>query len=179
MSNPNALLQQVLDRPAAEVEAWLGADTPPDFDWRALAEAAGWNALHKAADTVAAVGWARVSRLARDRLVAGLTGDRYEQWRSRIADATLRAELINRHGPVRGDPFLDCDALFEQFLARYGDQYDEVAKDAEQWTELPIGRVRNLRYIKNELDVLRSLDRCQRFADPQVQRWLQVWPLLP
>jgi hypothetical protein len=44
---------------------------------------------------------------------------------------------------------------------------------------LPIERIRDLRYIKNELNVLRRLDRCERFADPAVQRWLALWPQLP
>jgi hypothetical protein len=156
-----------------------GGPSPPGFNWLGLAEAAGWDALHRAGDVTEALAWARVARAARERLVADAGGYRYEAWRARLGDDNLRAELIVRYGSVRGDPFLDCDELFRSFLARHDAEFDEVARDCGRWPGLPIERIRDLRYIKNELNVLRRLDRCERFADPAVQRWLALWPQLP
>src|SRR5262245_18928483 len=176
----NTLLRQLLTRPAAEVEAWLSSNVaPPDFNWLGLAEAAGSDTLRASADVTEALTWARVARAARERLVAGAGGHPYEPGRAKLGDDNLRAALITRYGSVPGDAFLDCDELFVSFLARHDVEFDEVARDSAQWTTLPIERIRDMRYIKNELSVLRGLDQCERFADPAIQRWLALWPQLP
>jgi hypothetical protein len=180
MTDADELLRQLLRRPPSEIESWLAAaGPPPDFNWRGLAEVAGWEALNDPIELTDALAWARIARLALDRLAAAAPGDRGEAQRSRNNLQRLRAGLITRHGVVPGDPFLDCDQLFDDFLARYGDQYDAVARDSERWTTLPIERIRDLRYIKNELNPLLRLDQCERFADAEVQRWVALWPQLP
>lgn len=174
----NELLRRLLDQPPGEIEAWLARATAPGgFNWLGLAEVAGNNALRQDGGPVAvALSWARIADHATARFIA-VAPDAAESRTTGLK--RLRAELINRHGSVPGDPFLDCDEIFRWFLGRHGNEFDAAAADATHWTELPIERIRELRSIKNELSVLKLLGRCAPFGTPEVQRWIQLWGRLP
>lgn len=118
---------------------------PADFGWRGLAEVAGHEALSREPTELSVkLARARVARLARDRLAAE-AADTYERTRYASDMMRLRAELINRHGAVPGDPFLDCDEVFEWFLNRHAGEFEAVAGDIIHWIELPVEGIRYLR----------------------------------
>jgi hypothetical protein len=93
--------------------------------------------------------------------------------------ALLRAALLRRHGHRPGDPVLDCDRVVDWFLSRHVGDLEAAERDGDHWRELPIVRIRELRDIKNDLAVIRQLERCDRFRSPEVQRWLRLRDRLP
>lgn len=177
MDNTTDPLQQLLSRTPDDIEAWLRQpDAPTGFNWLGLAEVAGYEAMR--CDLTTALAWARVSIAVRYRL-ADMMGESSVH-SGQITDAMrLRTHLINRYGAINGDPVLDCDEIFHWFLDRHADQFDHAAADAGHWHDLPIERIRELRWIKGELNLLRRLDHCTLATSDEVQRWLTVWDQLP
>lgn len=177
MENLIDLLNQLLLRPPSEVELWLQQpDAPTGFNWLGLAEVAGNKAMRGDRDTDLA--WARVSVSVRYRL-AEMMGESSEYSGQITSAMRLRAELINRYGHVDGDPLLDCQAIFRWFIDRHAGQFDQAAVDTNHWLDLPIERMRELRRIKEELNVLRRLDHCALATNDEFQRWLALWTRLP
>ncbi|MGX1776316.1 hypothetical protein ACWIGW_29690 [Nocardia brasiliensis] len=177
MNDPRTLLDHLLSLPPTEIETWLRTSgAPPDFNWLGLAEVTAHEAMR--ADATSGISWARVAICIRERIAATAQDDSLRQ--SQIISAmNLRAAMINRHGPLPGDPLLDCQQIYRWFLNRHPDQIEQVTTDAAHWRELPIARIRELRRIKNELNVLRNLGSCIDVAPPEAQRWIEMWPQLP
>jgi hypothetical protein len=174
-------LQRLLRSEPERIEARLaGADPPPDdFNWLGLAEVAAARALRQDPQPLdALLPWARVAQLAYRRLIARAgsvaEADRYEESLMR-----LQAGLIRRHGHRAGDPFLDCDQIFDWFLGRHAGGFDAAQGDSRRWRELPVARIHELRTIKNHLGVIRLLERCDRFGTPEIRRWLDLRDQLP
>jgi hypothetical protein len=176
------VLRDLLRRTPDDIEAWLVSEMdagtlPEGFNWRGLAEVAANNALPlEPAGPNQTLPWARVARLAYGRL-----GDSNERERTKREHdlMRLRAELILRLGPRQGDEFLDCETIFDWFLATHANSFDVVQQDAACWRDLPIERIRELRAVKHGISILRRLQACDRYAAPEVQRWLQLWDRLP
>ncbi|MEU8895485.1 hypothetical protein [Nocardia sp. NPDC048505] len=172
------LLNQILSLDFATLEARLGrSDIPKDFNWRGLAEISGAKAMRE--DFATGLKWARISILARERIRES-TPDEFERRAQTASVMLLRAEMINRHASIPGDPILDGRDIFMWFLDRHRGQFETVVADASRWRELSISRIRELRYIKMELNRCRYI---KKWATPDIQdelnQWISVWNILP
>jgi len=175
----DGLLRELIDLPPAALIARLQDDPVPALNWLGLAEVASMHALPlEPAGTDVTMSWARVAEIAYERLAAD-AGTDAERSRYAEAMARLRADLIKRHGPRVGDPFLDCDHVIEWFLSRHATDLEAAERDADGWRDLPIERIRELRKVKNELAIIARLERCPRYPTPEIQRWLSLRGRLP
>ncbi|WP_067468373.1 hypothetical protein [Nocardia amamiensis] len=177
MKHPDELFRHLRTLPPADIEQWLQkGEWPAGFNWRGLAEVAEFETFH--GDPTTALEWAQVVLFVRNQLARTAVG-RFERQRQ-ITDAMrLRAELINRLGHVAGDPLLDCEEIFRWFFSRHANQFEEAAADTSHWRDLPIDRIRELRQIKGELNVLRRLDHCAAASSDEASRWFSLWQHLP
>ena len=177
-SSSNDVLRGLLRSPPGDVEEFVrSGNAPEDFNWLLLAEKAAANALPLTpSDLATSLAWAEVAGLAYQRLAE--SGMRTKE-RSEEDLMWLRAELIMRHGPRKGDPFLDCDQIFDWFLNTYGSEFDAVRDATVPWPELPIARIRQLRQITHGLAILRRLAQCERSRTPEIQRWQALREKLP
>ncbi|WP_040816213.1 hypothetical protein [Nocardia concava] len=172
------LLNQLALLPPEDVHDWLRAQRAsfPESNWLGLAEVAGQQAIGSTDD--AALDWARIAIAVR-QLIAENTDDnsyRHSQIRSAMH---LRVAMINLFGPDNGDPILDTASIYQWFLARHRDQLARAATDSVHWQDLPTERILELRQIKNDLNVLRSLGDSSDPEASEIHGWTEIWSQLP
>jgi hypothetical protein len=164
--------QQWLDRANANP-----ADVPSNFNWLAFAFGAGTRA-HSASTIEDADAWASISIRVYEQLATSL------DWAAsaELSAMNLRAWMIRRYGASELHPVRDVRQLVRWFEQATSMQYNEVRGLAERLRAIPIDLwseqldlVRQLRAMKNRINVFRTLD-----DPPDVMRpWLELWSLLP
>ena len=163
---------------AVETLAWLkrielGAEkAPAGFNWLGLAETAALKA-HTTEDIL----WGEVAVLIYHRLAES----RINGGESLIVSAMmLRAKAIAKFGVVPGHFLLDIDLIIRWFCDSLTMSYNEASQKAMNWKNCQISEIRQLRQIKNNLQVISTLansDKCT--LEVELQQWLALQERLP
>lgn len=169
-----------LQQEAAEVQGWLrriesGELNPPQkFNWLGLAEAAAFDA-----ESASDLSWAEVATSVYERLAAE-TANSSARESLMISSMLLRAAMIAKLGPVPGHSVLDIDQIICWFCDSLTLSRDSATKKAANWRECNIEEIRELRRIKNRLQVISALadsDKC--VLNQELKAWLSLWEELP
>ena len=179
------LLNKLLQQDATEVLAWLKEvwsgelRSPINFNWHGLAEAAANEARLNYGDgsPVFNLTWAEIAILIYDRLaeLAGeLAGESFL-----ISSMLLRAAMIAELGVIPGHPVLDIDRVINWFFHSLKMSPDEATKKAANWRNCSIEEIRELRKIKNRLNVISVLVESGKFVPIELSTWLSLQSQLP
>ncbi|MFD4443430.1 hypothetical protein ACFWPK_27005 [Nocardia sp. NPDC058519] len=171
-------LQDLLSCSPLEIEDWVnGSEVSAGFNWLGLSEISGQEAVR--GDVGNALVWARIGVSARG-VLADLAVDSATKWLHSMKAMRLRAEMISRfRDNLVADPLLDYRSIFDWFISRHNGQFEKIAADADMWRELPLERIRELRRVKEELNVLRCLLDCVPLVPAEIRPWIGLWYRLP
>lgn len=165
---------------AVETLAWLkrielGEEkVPAGFNWLGLAETAALKA-----NTTEDILWAEVAVL----IYRQLAESRINGGESLMVSAMmLRAKAISNvsSGVVPGHFLLDIDLIIRWFCDSLTMSYNEASQKAMNWKNCQISEIRQLRQIKNNLQVISTLansDKCT--LEAELQKWLALRERLP
>ncbi|KAF3885147.1 MULTISPECIES: hypothetical protein [Nostocales] len=191
-SNPLDLLNQLLQKDASDVLAWLKdiwsgqLKAPKDFNWLGLAQAAGTTASYNIhnfddSDTACALPWAEVATLTYDLLVSKVESDKQEPYM--LSSMLLRAAMIERFDAIPGHPVLDLDRISHWFFDNLTMSPQEAqTKTLSCWEDIKgsIKDMRELRRIKNRLNVLLVLvDSGKILPNEELKAWIYIRDILP
>lgn len=181
METKNSLLQTVLQWPLSQVTAWLDGHAvgepvgQEDFNWDLFAFTAARRAREERS-----LPWAhialRVYAVLAERSPVG------SMHSFMLSAMSLRAWMINELGAREGDTVLDPEIIFGWFQRVAVVPLEEAARlvDTQDWSTLPIETLRELRSIKNALNVLSFLPETEGVRrHPELEGWLQLRSRLP
>jgi hypothetical protein len=182
---PTKILSKLLDQDPAEVLSWLKQvwsgelRSPINFNWHGLAEAAANEARldYGNGSPTLNLTWAEVATSIYDRL-AELAGESAGE-SFVISSMLLRAAMIAELGAIPGHPVLDIDRVIDWFLHSLKMSPDEAAKKAANWRNCSIDEIRELRRIKNRLNVVSVLVESGKFVPIELNTWLSLQSRLP
>jgi hypothetical protein len=180
MNTRHDLLTTVLQRPPQEVDAWLDrcvigeAVGGEDFNWEVFA----FTAAAQAGDERSVL-WARIALRVYEALLNHAPPRSAHS--TRISAMNLRARMIASVGPQEGDAVLDPKVIVEWFRGIARMSPEDAAKVASaDLRMIPIETLRELRDIKNALNVLSLLEGIGlEQKHPELRDWLQLKPMLP
>ncbi len=170
-----ALLQDILDS---------DSDLPDEFEWLGLAEVAAHNAyapisIYEANQTN--IKWAEIATKIYERLAAIADKSKSGSGESlRISSMMLRAGMIDKFGVVDHHPVLDINIILQWFRQNLKLSCEEVEKKAANWRVLPVEEIRELRQLKNRLQVISAINDSNKFGlEPEIKAWLSLREKLP
>ncbi len=179
-------LNQILTQDVDSVLNWLknlasGKSTAPrGFNWHGLAEAAAFNAREGSPQEATKLNlkWAEVSVTAYEGLAAKTNPSMADSLM--FSSMMLRANMISKLGAVPGHPVLDVDVIINWFEKNLTMSQDEVSKKAQNWQQCQIEEIRELRKIKNYLQVISVLAKSDKVVlNPEIYSWLALREQLP
>ncbi|NJL69354.1 MAG: hypothetical protein HC894_27090 [Microcoleus sp. SM1_3_4] len=92
----------------------------------------------------------------------------------------LRAGAIAKLGIISNDPVLDVNLILQWFWDNIKQSREDVEQKAANWKTLPIGEIRELRQLKNRLQVIAALTDLDRYVlDEELNTWLALREKLP
>ena len=185
VTQPNQILQQ----DAESAWAWLqnilarDSDLPAEFNWLGLAEAAADNAYASSSyeANTTDIKWAEIATTIYERLAAIADKAKSGSGESlRISAMMLRAGMIDKFGVVSDHPVLDINIIFQWFRQNLKLSCEEVEKKAANWRVLPVEEIRELRQLKNRLQVISAINDSNKFGlEPDIKAWLSLRKQLP
>ncbi|WP_199248336.1 hypothetical protein [[Phormidium] sp. ETS-05] len=185
VTQPNQILQQ----DAESAWAWLqnilarDSDLPAEFNWLGLAEAAADNAYASSSyeANTTDIKWVEIATTIYERLAAIADKAKSGSGESlRISAMMLRAGMIDKFGVVYDHPVLDINIIFQWFRQNLKLSCEEVEKKAANWRVLPVEEIRELRQLKNRLQVISAINDSNKFGlEPDIKAWLSLRKQLP
>jgi hypothetical protein len=179
MSQSTVLLNKLIQQDAAEVKDWLRRvesdeqEPPAGFNWLGLAEAAAFDA-QSASD----LAWAEVALAVYERLAAKTNPSGREPLM--LSSMMLRAAMIAKLGAVSSHPILDLDQIICWFERSLAMSYQEATEKAANWRNCNPEEIRELRRIKNRLQVISVLADSGKYSlNPELKAWLELREKLP
>jgi hypothetical protein len=92
----------------------------------------------------------------------------------------LRTAMIAEFGSVDDHLVLDSNQIIYWFFHSLTMSLDEVTQKAENWKELNIEDIRELRRIKNRLNIIVVLAESDKFMiNEEIRAWLSLRDRLP
>ncbi|GAB4296367.1 MAG: hypothetical protein Fur0025_33880 [Oscillatoriaceae cyanobacterium] len=159
------------------------SDLPAEFNWLGLAEAAADNAYASRSyeANTTDIKWAEIATTIYERLAAIADKKKSGSGESlRISAMMLRAGMIDKFGVVSYHPILDINIIFQWFRQNLKLSCEEVEKKAANWRILPVEEIRELRKLKNRLQVISAINDSHKFGlEPDIKAWLSLRKLLP
>ena len=179
----NFLLQQPADQAYEWVHnALTGVQNVPEgFNWLGLAEVASSRARGRGgSDDSPNLMWARTAIEIYEYLIGKTKNKHSTSLSYEQSMMLLRAFCIVKLGSVPGDPILDVNDIIQWFFQNKEMSFDKAQEKAWNWRERPLEEIRNLRYIKNRLSVLKYLFRNYPLeTSRELDDWLALWDKLP
>jgi hypothetical protein len=179
MSQSTVLLNKLIQQDAAEVKDWLRRvesdeqEPPAGFNWLGLAEAAAFDA-QSASD----LAWAEVAITVYERLAESTNPSGRESLM--LSSKMLRAAMIAKLGAVPDHPILDLDQIICWFERSLTMSYQEATEKAANWRKCNPEEIRELRRIKNRLQVISVLADSDKYSlNPELKAWLELREKLP
>ena len=185
-SESNNLLNELLEQDAFYVQAWLKdiwsgqLKAPEGFNWLGLAQAATSIAHSGISDDATApdISWAEVATSIYDKLATGASPDGQKAYM--LSSMMLRAAMIAKLGSISGHSVLDLDLIINWFFDNLAMSRQEVEIKVDSWIKLPIDDIRELRKIKNQLNVISVLaESGQLTSNQELTEWLSLRQKLP
>ncbi len=170
-------VQQLLASGPGRVQAWLDShindsNLAREFNWHGLAEA-----VVRKSRIEMDTDWAATAIRVYEHWASLMGGTAYES--SRLSTMFLRAFFIKHLGPEAGDPVRDIQLL----VAAFEDGLIYSIREAEEltvgWEKLEIGKIRELRLIKDRLAPFKLLDIQLLDLFPHIKEWLAMRDRLP
>jgi hypothetical protein len=96
-----------------------------------------------------------------------------------ISSMLLRAAMIAELGDIPGHIVLDIDRVINWFCHSLKMSPDEATKKAANWRNCSIDEIRELRRIKNRLNVISVLVESGTFVPIELSTWLSLQGQLP
>jgi hypothetical protein len=156
---------ELLAQPADDVFAFVRQQESAidgSLPWQELAEGAKTHATSRA-DSADALTWATTAVILYDRL-----GERCAERRTRAqctnAAMSLRAEMLNAHGPHSAHLVLDPMNLEAWFFRNLEWRYEKVARMMQNEDELSSDEFQSLKRLKERTRILQSV---------RTQEWFQ------
>jgi hypothetical protein len=183
----DGLVNRLLEQEPEQVEMWLRRAWAGDidglerFNWLLLAEGAAFNALsgRQPNSNPPDLRWARLATAVYDRLATSAP-DESSMASFQNSSMNLRAAMIARLGPAKGDPVLDPDTIERWFFQNLPTSLDDAAAKASSWKNLSLEEIRKLRRLKNRLSVIRLVRGTVQFQrNEELDAWLSVSDRLP
>lgn len=183
--NLNHLLQQSPEN----VISWLknirsGKEAEPqEFNWLGLAEAATFNA-HQNADNqqiIPALEWAEVALIVDDLLSQKMAENQGKNNDAlTISSMMLRAVMISKFGVNLSHPVLNINLIKEWFREANKNLSAQEISKITNWRDLEIGKIRELRQLKNRLKVIDILAKSDQLTgETDLKDWLSLGRKLP
>ncbi|HIK09310.1 MAG TPA: hypothetical protein IGS52_03410 [Oscillatoriaceae cyanobacterium M33_DOE_052] len=185
VTQPNQILQQDAELAMDWLQNIWAADfyLPAEFNWLGLADAAAANAYdsQKYQANSTNIKWAEIATKIYDRLAAIADKSKSGSGESlRISSMMLRAGMIDKFGVVDHHPVLDINIILQWFRQNLNLSCEEVEKKAANWRVLPVEEIRELRQLKNRLQVISAINDSNKFGlEPEIKAWLSLREKLP
>jgi hypothetical protein len=179
-------LNQLLQQDVSQVQDWLKnvwsgkQKAPENFNWLGLAEAATSVAYSDYANNIKApnIYWAEVATFIYDQLSNGANLQKQDAYM--LSSMALRAAMIEIFGEISGHPVLDLDRVINWFLDNLPMSYKEAETKAASWSKCPVEDIRELRRIKNRLNIISVLAESKKCVlNEELNTWLSLRHKLP
>jgi len=184
--NKDELLHFLLQQSADQTFEWIQnawRDTqlvPKDFNWLGLAEVAAFQARrgNEFSTRLPDLVWAKIAIAIYEYLIEK-TGRAHKQ-SFELSIMSLRAHCIIALGSVPDDPILDVNRIVQWFFQNVEMTLDEAREKAANWKERPLEEIRELRYIKNRLSIIKPLFLKESLeCNQELSDWLELQEDLP
>lgn len=171
-------VHDMLDRPADSVLDFIRnhiESVDGSLPWLDLAEGVSTKATSRPdVASPEALAWATAAVLLFDRL-----GERCEEGRDRTASTkaamSLRAYMLNAHGPQSGHPVLDPMILEAWFFRGLEWRYEQVAQKLQSESDLSSSEFVSLNRLKDRIRILKSVHFQDQFQRPdELSMWYQL-----
>lgn len=205
-TSATSFFNNLLKQEPSEVQAWLekvwlgNNSVPENFNWHGFAEVAAQNARGNAdleKSTPSNLEWAKIAILLYEYL------SKHESDNSKIdsyilSAMSLRAYMISLLGNVSNSPVLDSNCIYKWFFNSLLFSPTEALDIASTWqniiknkqvntfqkkpeSSIFLDKVRELRRIKNRLNVLKLIHRRHQHQDEyqEINSWLSIQNQLP
>ncbi len=180
-SDPSGWSPLLAGGPSA-VKRWLAKVEPGHQD---PSQTVNWLGLAETAASLARseldLDWAEIAIYIYDQLARKVdSASRRESLM--YSQMNLRAFLITRLGPRTGHPVLDPRPVVDWFSQALNMSVEEAKQEASHWVDLDIGRIRELRRIKNRLAPIKLLDDAKLLpaeSRAALSPWLAMREMLP
>ena len=179
-------LNQILTQDVDSVLNWLKgiesgkSKAPRGFNWQGLAEAAAFNALEGSPlePTKPNIRWAGVAVIAYEKIAVKMNPSMTDSLI--FSSMMLRANMISKFGVFAGHPVLDIDTILNWFQTHLKLSYDEVSQKAQNWKKCQVQEIRELRKLKNRLQIISVLAQSEQVAlTTEIYSWLALRDQLP
>jgi hypothetical protein len=162
-------------------QVWSGQlQSPENFNWHGFAEAAAFDARSNLDNSslVSSLSWAEVATSVYEHLGNSASESAAELYRN--SSMLLRTAMIAKLGSVPGNPVLDIDQVVNWFFNELKISPDEANKKATNWRNCNIQEIRELRKIKNRLNIISVLIESDKLTPNQkLSTWLSLKSKLP
>ncbi|NJK69586.1 MAG: hypothetical protein HC941_26435 [Microcoleus sp. SU_5_3] len=181
-------VDRILEQDAESVLIWVNnifsgkTAQPQDFNWLLLADVASTKARKGENESgLFDRTWAEVAVTIYDRLAESAEQKKPGSGESfTISSMMLRAGAIAKLGIISNDPVLDVNLILQWFWDNIKQSREDVEQKAANWKTLPIGEIRELRQLKNRLQVIAALTDLDRYVlDEELNTWLALREKLP
>lgn len=189
--NQNITIQLLLEMPPNEVQSWLkdvwsgGKQVEEKFNWLGFAEVAAFEARNSGKLEEPNIEWAKIAISVYDWLAA--MADDTGKNSFLLSSMNLRAYMINLFGTVSGHPVLDLNQIIKWLKDSFVFSVEEASDLSKMWLQKDINwkhqnvkTIRELRLIKNRLNVIKFLVDCEKLIpDEEINKWLSLKEKLP
>lgn len=145
---------------------------PENFNWLGLAQVSSLNARTDKTNNLL---WAMVAIEAYNFSMKNVDC-RESNLRSIMF---LRVYFIERYGSKINDPILDFNQVVQWFFQSLTISLNEAKEIADNWNELDIDKIKELRKIKNRLAVFKELSTSLLEPYPELREWIMIYNKLP
>ncbi len=177
-----SFLHRLFEQDPASILAWLRdvaahpGTAPQRFNWHGMADTATMRA--HAAVAPGALLWATIAVRVYEQLANDAALNENHSFEG--SAMMLRAAMIRRYGAVPEDEILDPARVVDWFSDRLPFTLSQAQSLSHDWPALPIETIRELRRIKNRLNVLEILPvGAAEEVRSDVDAWLRLRPHLP
>jgi hypothetical protein len=173
-------INEILEQDPSSIINWLEKlleeDLPTEFTLLGLANIAAFKAYDSPNTENNSIKWAKVAILIYDKLA--LNESKLSINNSFITSSMmLRVGMINKFGSINNHSILDIDIVLQWFKENLKLSYAEVKEKITNWNLFPIDEIRELRQLKNYLQVISFLNKS--YLDSELRTWIALRNLLP
>lgn len=182
------MIDRILEQDAESVLIWVknifSGQTAQlqEFNWLLLADISSTKARKgQNGSGLPDRKWAEVATTIYDRLADAAKQKKPGSGESfTISSMMLRAVAIAKLGVISDHPVLDVNLILQWFWDNIKESREEVEKKATNWKTLPIEEIRQLRQLKNRLNVIAALADSDKYVlNEELNTWLSVREKLP
>ncbi len=178
---------QILALSGTEALAWFRSideariSRRDEFNWYLLAEGTGLEAQVSPADDDS-LAWAMICTCVYDRLAMEADTD-FDSHIFASSSMHCRIAMMDRHGPISGDPVRDPAVVFSWFRKHLPTDYVGIQAlldrlDREDWRTIVVDVLRPLRFLKCRLNAINHLASFVEIPE-DIQQYQAIMDRLP